>query len=167
MRAHKNLFPGYPRRWRKEISKEIEEERKSVLNIKQWPAKLVNCLEFFCLLLHSVLTSRVGTGSRQLAMAGFSSIFLLERILQASAKWVKSRWRRREKERRRRAKVNNYNGQYVFLNQKIVCYKRPAMHHAKFLTYWGQIVARKRAIGSNIFWKIFCFPLLFSIDRFT
>ena len=31
----------------------------------------------------------------------------------------------------------------------------------------GQIVARKRAIGSNIIWKIFCFPLLFSIDRFT
>ena len=39
-------------------------------------------------------------------------------------------------------------------------------HHATFLTYGGQMVAGKRAIGSNIIWKIFCFPLLFSIDRF-
>ena len=30
----------------------------------------------------------------------------------------------------------------------------------------GQIVARKRAIGSNLIWKIFSFSLLLSIDRF-
>ena len=40
------------------------------------------------------------------------------------------------------------------------------MHHATFLTYGGQMVAGKRAIGSNIIQKIFCFPLFFSIDRF-
>ena len=40
------------------------------------------------------------------------------------------------------------------------------LHHAVFLTNGRQIVAKRWAIGSNIIWQIFWFPLLFSIDRF-
>ena len=53
-----------------------------------------------------------------------------------------------------------------FLKLLIFWATRGTPHHATFLSYGAQIVARKRAIGSNIIWQIFCFPLLLSIDRF-
>ena len=64
--------------------------------------------------------TRVGSGFRYRTLAVKSRKNTQHKISasEVSPKWIKNNERRRRREKRERAKVGDYNGQYIRLNQK-------------------------------------------------